>query len=89
MRYLVACIFALGAVFVVGNVDFASELVMEAEEKAARPERAREYHRELLCDCLKLHRGQNLRLHIAHQRDRELCHAKCIYEGGAVTKGTL
>ena len=75
---------------IVGNADFAFELEREAQEKEIRPARVmREYRRELLCDCLKVHRGRHLATQVVHQRDRELCRATCIYEGGTVTKGTL
>jgi hypothetical protein len=74
---------------VVGPMDMAEDIRIEAVHKVMRPARARAYYRELLCDCLKVHRGKNLILHIAHQPDRKLCHVRCYYEGGAVTKGTL
>jgi hypothetical protein len=82
----VALILAAGFV---GNGDYAAALVTEAMEKEARPARARAYYRELLCDCLKQNGKANLRLHIAHQPDRKLCKAACIYDDGTVTKGTL
>lgn len=73
----------------VGNFDYADALVTDAIRKDTRPQRARAYYRELLCDCLKQHKGKNLRLHIAHQPDMQMCRAACIYEGGAITEGTL
>jgi len=69
--------------------DYADQLVIEAMEKEMRVKRARAYYRELLCDCLKIHRGKNLRLHVVHQPDRELCYAACVYDDGTVTGGTL
>jgi len=89
VRFTLLLSLSLLAIGMLGNFDFAAELEMEAEEKEARPARVSEYHRELLCDCLKQNQGKNLRLHIAHQPDRKLCRAACFYEGGAVTKGTL
>ena len=75
------------ALGIVGNVDFAVELEQEAAEKEARPQRRA--HAELLCDCLKVNEGRWIRVQVVQQRDREFCHVVCIYEGGAITKGTL
>jgi hypothetical protein len=89
MRLCMALLLVALMLSFIGNRDYADALVIEAMEKEARPQRARAYYRELLCDCLKTHRGKNLRLHIVHQPDRELCYAACVYEDGTITKGTL
>ena len=87
---LFAALAILTALFTyIGPSDMAEDIRIEAEEKEARAQRARAYYRELLCDCLKTHGGKNLRLHIVHQPDRELCYAKCVYDDGTITKGTL
>jgi hypothetical protein len=82
----VALILAAGAI---GNTDYAEALRIEAEEKEARPARARNYYRELLCDCLKQYRGRALRLQITHQPDMGMCTTTCWYDGAGPTKGTL
>ena len=90
VRFWLLLVLGLLAIGMVGNFDVAEEISIEAEEKAIRPARVmHEYHRELLCDCLKVHRGRHLATQVVHQRDRELCRATCIYEGGSITKGTL
>lgn len=82
-----ACGIALIAASIgfVGNADYADALVVEAMEKEARPQRRAQA--ELLCQCLKVHRGKFLRVQVTHQPDREFCRAVCYYDGGTVTRG--
>lgn len=75
-------VLAIGSV---GNADYADALVVEAMEKEARPQRRAQA--ELLCQCLKVHRGKFLRVQVTHQPDREFCRAVCYYDGGTITRG--
>lgn len=72
-----------------GQRDLADEYIRGAMEKEMRPQRVRAYNREFLCDCLKVHRGEWLRLQVVQQPDKNLCNAVCVYDDGTVTEGTL